>query len=283
MPNILNPGNIITVYPVAEAQMVNQCGCEESSWVIPLNSPPTVQFPVPSFTLNDWTWEIWEDGAMFSAMAANRLDYIQEGVTDNAWVQFKGDGAWPEVPNRCKPQHLRFYRDGELYAVSERFQIIQTNDPRKVYRLDFSNTKDLDGVVYQVGYSQHVLLLEAVFDTPEVNEPIETETDGNAVEYVTFQSIQRREVLRFPFYPDFWQGLFERLKMHDNVKLTKVATGEIYTLNGKDIAFESEVQDDCFSIGALSWRESNMVTTGCEKYLSGLIVNGETIPEPTDQ
>ena len=139
---------------------------------------------------------------------------------------------------------------------------------KKAYKVTFKHSTDIDGLLYPTGYTQKFWITDAVFDTPAVVEPVTNVTDGNAVEVPVFQSVQRRDVLRFPNFPDFWQGTMQRLRTHDTISLFKMETGEVWTLGGRSLTVTTDEQDICFSLGIMSWIASTQVTSSCnENYI----------------
>ena len=81
---------------------------------------------------------------------------------------------------------------------------------------------------------------------------------------LTFQSVQTRSVLRFPYFPDYWHSVFPRLRMIDNLVITKLETNQAFDLADTGLAFATEEQDVCFKKGILSWIASTQVMVGCE-------------------
>lgn len=263
---ILNPGNILPAYANINSQMQYRCGCETFEWAIPFDAPPSFQVPVPAGTQGQWDFYI-HNGVDTGTPPISLLKYSETLDGSKAWIQYNGDGNvtnYVRVPSNCTYWFRIKNRVTEQEIFFERWRHVNLGDTRKVYKLMFYNDVDIDGILYQANYSQTVLLLYGVFDTPDILENAEEETDGNTVERLVFQSVQRREVLRFPYFPDFWQGVFKRLAVHSYVSITKMGTGEVLEISGKEIGFESEAQDICFSKGALSWLASNQVGNFCE-------------------
>lgn len=264
----LNPGHILPVYTNLQSQHCYQTGCEAFNWAIPFDATPTFQFPVQTGANGQWTWEVHtSDGSSF-VLEDHLLKYSQNTANTKAWLQYDGDGQVlgnVAAPSDCIYWFKIRHNSGTEY-FTERFKVLNLNDGIKTnYKLQFYNSVDLGGILYQGGYVQHVLLTKAVFDTPETVENNETEVNGNAVEVLSFQSLQKRLILKFPYFPDFWQGVFQRLKTHNNVTLTRMDTDENYTLNGNNIEFGTEEQDECFRIGVLSWTDTVRVTNFCEE------------------
>lgn len=262
---ILNPGNILPIYANIYSKMRYRCGCEEFNWAIPVDEGQSLSFQFP-VTVGAVAWYIQvmsEDGTALYSIPVGLL-YTASSDGEHAWVTYNGtNSVMNSLP--CGKYYLEI-NDGELRGTtyySEDFEVMNLTGRKNAYRFDFNNTTDIDGMVYQNGYTQKFWLLNAVFDTPEIVEPTNTATDGDGIEVLTFQSLQRRDVLRFPYFPDFWQGTMHRLKVHDNITITKMQTNEAWQLADRAMAFESERQDVCFSIGRLSWIGSTQVFTSC--------------------
>lgn len=267
IPKILNPGNVVPVYPNIDWQMRYQCGCEVFNWAIPVKrgSVLQIQIPVPPDMLTGWYYNIFgEDGTNYDPMSSLTTGIEVQSTLDGtkAWLTLRNYSA--VIPEDCDTFYIRFdHADlrGEWYT--ELFRFFEFSEKEKIYKLTFYNSTDVDGILYQLGYIQSLWLMDAVWDVPEVVEGLENIVDGDAVDVPTFQSIQRRAVLKFPYFPDFWQGVFHRLKMHSSVTLTKEETAETIEINGKNIEFLVEDQDVCFTKGKLSWIESTQVMTNC--------------------
>lgn len=261
---ILNPGHIIPVYTNTASQMHNRCGCKEFDWAIPIaqDEQPNIQFPItPGIST---TWVVQAIGESNTATITS--SYYDIKTTSDGLLSWFIMADWFEaLPSGCDTYYFKFTNaDIRGAYYSERFRQVNFNQSEKIYKLTFSNSVDIDGILYQTGYSQKLWLEHAVFDTPEMEDITETEPDGDSVERVVFQSVQRREVLRFPYVPDFWQGVLQRLRSHDTITIEKIATSQTFMLSGQDVQFESEVQDVCFSIGQISWLSSVQVGSSCE-------------------
>lgn len=269
---VLNPGNIVPVYPNIDWQMRYQCGCKEFDWAIPVasNNVLPIQFPIVAALVNGWTFLIHGELSVTSP-SSSFISTVATADGEHAWLTFSNYGS--AIPSTCDTYYIEFRNTalGSVSFFSERFRRYELNDKEKIYRLEFKNDTDVDGILYQTGYIQRAYLMGCVFDTPNVVEANENITDGDAVEVPTFQSIQRRAVLKFPYFPDFWQGVFHRLKMHSFVILTKEDTDELITINGKNIQFTTEEQDVCFTKGVLSWIESTQVMTNCSENYTILV------------
>lgn len=275
---ILNAGHIIPVYANVNSQLCHTDGQRDAGWVIPLSQAPTVQFPVSTGQNKDnFVWQLWSDTALVATLPTSMIDYLEDRNNDRAWLQYVGDGNLQSYDQKCGVRHFRFYLSGELIGVSERWKIYTLGDKRKIYKLTFLNSKDLGGVIYQAGYSQHVLLMNAIFDTPEVVEEIEAETDVDNVETVRFQAVKKRLVLKFPYYPDFWFGVFERIASHDYVRLEKMETSEVWDISTARIEVSTEEQDEHFRKGVLRFDEWAVSSNACEQNISPIYVNGALI------
>jgi hypothetical protein len=262
---ILNPGNILPIYANIQSKMRYRCGCEEFNWAIPVDEGRSLafQFPVPVGSI---AWYIrimdWDGNEVYELEVG--LSYVESTDGEHAFVTYAGDNT---IMNslECGKYYLEIgegVRGGVTY-YTEDFEVMNLTGRKKAYRFDFSHSSDIDGILYQTGYTQTFWLLNAVFDKPEIVEPTSTVTDGDSIEVLAFQSVQRRDVLRFPYLPDYWQGTLHRLKGHRNVSITKMQTDETWSIGGKGIALVSDVQDVCFSVGALSWIGSTQVITSC--------------------
>jgi hypothetical protein len=210
-------------------------------------------------------------GVVANALDAALLLY-SETEDGQAWISYHGDGS-VFAARDCGDFYFQFFSTLGYSYYSERIRILDVNDARNMYRLDFSHDKDVDGMLYQGGYSQKCWIRDGVFDTPDVVKPTEVLTDGNAVEVMVFQSVQVRDVLRFPYLPDFWHSVLHKLEMYDNVTLTNLDTGEVFDLSDKQIRFTAEEQDVCFDRAVLSWICSTQVMDGCEVDNSMLFLN----------
>lgn len=268
---VLNPGHSLPFYSSVRYQSCFQSGCEMANRPIPVQ---TGQWPAFSIevatggTLNDISVQLVSESGTVSPLAiANYFTY--EETTDGlkAWLNFNGtDGFIFKLP--CE-SHWFVVNDfvGNEY-VSERWIVQDFGTDKRSFRLSWTNSKDIDGILYQKGYTQSIWFECSVFDFPEIIENNETETDSDAVEEVVFQSVQTRAQLKIPYIPDFWQGVLQRIRKHDTIQLTKLETMETFDLAGKDLTFTSEPQDTCFSLGTFSWIHSVQIVTGCESNYS---------------
>lgn len=272
---ILNPGHVLPFYANKKSKLRYRPGCKEFNWAIPVNQGESLNFqtPIDLAPLSSYTFYVLdEDEAEIQILESAKLLYTQD-LEDNAWVSYHGDSSILAALD-CGVYSISIKDSrGRAIMYSEDFRVKNIDDREKAFKLTFSNTTDIDGIIYQGGYSQKAWLLGAVFDTPEIIEPIETATDGNAVEVPTFQSVQRREVLKFPYFPDYWHGVFQRLKMIDSVFIQKLETAEFFELTDTGINIETEDQDVCFKKGVLSWISSTQVTSGCEENKGLLYLN----------
>lgn len=260
----LNPGHVVPVYPNLDWQMHLQCGCEAFDWAmpVPFGSVMPIQFPIPVAATSGWTWTLRGELAS-QAPTASFLTVKQTLDGTKAWVIL--DGYQSAIPADCDTYYIQFTNSTRgITYYSERFRYIDFTNKKKIYKLEFYNSTDVDGILYQTGYRQRIWLQNCVWDTPELIDNNENLTDGNAVEVLTFQSVQRRAVLAFPYLPDFWQGALHRIRMHDSVTLTKLQTNEPIVLNGNNPELAVDDQDICFKKGRLSWIESTQVLKGCE-------------------
>lgn len=261
---VVNPGHIVPVYNNTEWQLHNQCGCKEFDWAIPVASGESldIQMPINTGALSGWTWTVFSDTGGYSPNTTNITTKITAD-SSLAWLILEDYQSL--IPAGCNTYYIKLSNSvtrEDFYT--ERFRVITYSSTKKLYKLTFSHSTDIDGILYQTGYEQKAWLEGCVWDTPNIVNNRETLTDGNAVEQPTFQGVQRRAVLKWPYLPDFWQGVLHRLEMHDSVVLTKVETGENIILNGNNPEFTTEDQDVCFRKGVLSWIESTQVITGCE-------------------
>jgi hypothetical protein len=261
---ILNPGNALPFYANIKSQMRYRCGCEHTQWAIPVAQGESLPFQLPvSIGLSTWNYTVHDESDAVVLTLAVNFQYNQTADGSLAWVTYTGNNAsLNALP--CGTYYIKMARpDGRVIRYSEQFQVMPMAMRKKAYKVTFTNGNDIDGVLYQGGYTQKFWLLDGVFDTPQIAEPTTTLTDGNAVEVPVFQSVQRREVLRFPYFPDFWQGTMHRLKMHESVLLTKMETGEVWQLAGNFPTVTTDEQDTCFQLGSLAWVASTQVTLGC--------------------
>lgn len=261
---ILNPGNVLPFYTNILSQMKYRAGCKEFNWAIPVDKGSSLAFqiPVPKVTVGAFTWQLFtSDGVNLGSLDSSYLVY-SEDENENAWITYKG--FLPTLLTLdCGVYYFRLSRRGVQFGFSEEFRVVDIGFRENAYKIVFNHNTDIDNIIYQGGYSQTVWLLDAIFDTPEVVEAVENVTDGDAVEVLTFQSVQTRDVLRFPYFPDYWQNVFPRLRMMDNVLVTKMLTAQVFTISGQGIAFSTEDQDVCFKKGVLSWIASTQVMGGC--------------------
>lgn len=262
--NIINPGNVLPVYANIASQLSNRAGCEFTDWAIPVAEGDSLRVQVPvAVGVNTWTFIIYNsDNTVYSSLILN-YSYFATADNENAWISYNGGNSTLNgLP--CGVYYIKMTAsDRSASYVTEKFRVMSIANKKRAYRLDFYHSGDMDGIVYQFGFEQRMWILDGVFDTPEIVEPVSNITDGNAVEQPVFQSVQRREVLRFPYFPDFWQGSLHMLRMYDNVVLTKIETGETWQLAGQGLQLTTDPQDEIFSRGVLSWRSSTQVTAGC--------------------
>ena len=263
---ILNPGNMLPFYESRFSQMKFRAGCKEFNWAIPLDQGQSFAFqiPVDVAPIGDYTWQLLDsEGELHTSLLQSYLLY-SEHSDGRAWITYEGGN--PPIQNLdCGVYSIVIRNDrGSAVGYSEEFRVMNIGQRENAYKLTFSNDTDVDGIIYQGGYVQKLWLLDAIFDTPEVVEATENATDGDAIEVLTFQSVQTRSVLRFPYFPDYWHSVFPRLRMIDNLVITKLETNQAFDLADTGLAFATEEQDVCFKKGILSWIASTQVMVGCE-------------------
>ena len=275
---ILNPGNVVPFYANIKSKMRYRAGCREFNWAIPVEQgkSPGMQFPVDAAPLGTYTMALLDENEDFVASPTSDYLLYSEDTEGNAWITIMPNIAFLTSLD-CGIYSLKISADrSTTVAYSEDFRITNMTNKERAYRFEFYNDTDVDGIIYQGNYKQQFWLLNAIFDTPEIVEPSEAITNGDAVEVVVFQSVQRRDVLRFPNLPDFWQGVFNRLRMIGHFSITKLETGESWDLVGREFTVSSEEQDYCFRKGMFSWIASTQVMGGCEENKVMVMLNNST-------
>lgn len=254
-------------YENPRSKMKFRAGCKEFNWAIPVDMGESLafQFPVRQGLATGYTWQLMdEDDNDLVSLASGSLLYTED-TDGNAWLSYHGDLAYLNELD-CGVYSFRVNTPRNVtLAYSEQFRVMNIGERERAYKLTFSHDTDIDGIIYQGGYEQKVWLLDCVFDTPEIVEQTDNATDGDAVEVLTFQSIQRREVLRFPYFPDYWQGVFHRLRKMDNLTIEKLETAQSWDIAESALAFTTEEQDVCFKKGVLSFLGSTQVIGDCEE------------------
>lgn len=276
---VLNPGNVLPFYANRYSQMKFRAGCKEFNWAIPVAQGDSLPFqlPVDAAPIGDYTWQLLDsDGELIETLLQSYLLYSAH-ADGRAWITYEGGN--PPIANLDCGVYSVVVRNarGSAVGYSEQFRITNIGQRENAYKLTFSNDTDVDGIIYQGGYTQKLWLLGAIFDTPEVVEATENATDGDAVEVLTFQSVQTRDVLRFPYFPDFWHSVFPRLRMIDNLSIQKLQTSEVFSLADRGLSFQTEEQDVCFKKGILSWIGSDQVMVGCETNLDLVYLDNSLI------
>ena len=276
---ILNPGNILPFYANIHSQMKYRAGCKEFNWAIPLNQGESIPFQLPCGQAlpGDYTWQLLDsDGEIITSLLSSYLLY-SEHEDGRAWLTYEGGN--PPIQNLdCGVYSVVIRNAGIRFtAYSEQFRVTNIDQRERAYKFTFTNAKDVDGIIYQGGYTQKFWLLDCIFDTPEVVEVIENASDGDSVEVPTFQSVQVRSVLKFPYFPDYWHSIFPRFKMIDTLNMLKLETNESFALVDTGLSFATEEQDVCFKKGVLFWITSTQVMVGCETnepmvYLDNILV-----------
>lgn len=277
----INPGIVLPIYRNTTssrnrlAKHRNKPSAGEFNWFIPVayGESISLQFPVTPDWYSYTTWYLLDENEdILDTLDLSYLRY-SEDANGNAWFSYFGNS--PELNNlACGVYSFEFYNSGTgARYYSEDFRVMGLDGKKNAYRLTFYHSTEVDGILYQLGLQQQVWLLDAILDTPEIVQPTETITDGNAVEVLTFQSVQRREVLKFPYMPDFWQGTLHRVRMLDSVALRSLESGNDYDISGASIDFSSEDQDIVFKKGVLSWVSSTQVMGGCEENRELILTN----------
>jgi len=272
---IVNPGNALPFYLCREHQLCFRPGCREFDWAIPINQTGgfiSFQIPLTAATVPlAFSGEIYnaDTNTVVGGIPAASLMYSRTFQGSN-WITFFPDYSIPGMP--CGNYYIKLNSGTGTFYYSEVFRIVDMfNDKRRIFKLSFTSTADESGgILWNGGYEQELWLMGAVLDTPEVNEVVETATDGDGFEVKVFKSVHRREVLRFPFMPDFWQGLFNGMSQLD-VSLQDYENQ--ITIKLEDVGFESDDQDYCFARGKLSWQSNFQTFLGCEPDLSFEVLN----------
>lgn len=278
---IVNPGNVLPFYKntiISRNKLAkhrHKPSAGEFNWAIPVNMGESLSFQVP-------TTPAWFGYTTFYLLDENEdiLDTISSGylpfsqdADDNAWFTYVGNS--PELNSLDCGLYSIMLENSETgeFLYSEDFRVMNLSGKKNAYSLEFYHESEVDGILYQLALQQKIWLLDAVFDTPEIVQPTESLTDGNAVEVLTFQSVQRREVLKFPYFPDFWQGTLHRIRMLSNVTITSMQSGNIYEIAGLGIDLTSEDQDIVFKKGVLSWISTTQTMNVCGDDRSLTVIN----------
>lgn len=263
---IVNPGNVLPFYARKESKMRYRAGCKEFNWAIPVALGQSLPFQIPVIADTPpfvFDVVVLDENEEELAIVDTSFLLYSEDEDGNAWLTYKGDNSDLNAME-CGVYSFKLENERGGFAYSEDFRIMNFGQKENAYKLTFSNDTDIDGIIYQGGYEQKLWILDAIFDTPEVVEATENATDGDAIEVLTFQSVQTRDVLRFPYFPDFWHSVFPRLKMIDNLLIQKLQTSQLFDIADSGLAFTTEEQDMCFKKGVLSWIASTQVMVGCE-------------------
>ncbi len=233
-----------------------------------------MEIDTPPFTYTAYLLDENED--VIEAVPSSIMLYSQD-IDGNAWLTYNGGLSYLQNLD-CGVYSLKITTDrGRVVCWTEDFRVMNMNGLKNAYKIYFRNTTDVDGIVYQGSYYQNIWLLNAIFDTPDIVQPTENVTDGNVVEVLTFQSVQTRDVLKFPYMPDFWQGTLHRIRMMDTVTIKKMETGEVFDIAGRGIDLTSEEQDIVFKKGILSWISATQVTGGCEENKEMVYLNSSPV------
>jgi hypothetical protein len=276
---ILNPGHVLPFYANKKSKMRYRAGCKEFNWAIPVDQGKSLSFqlPVDAALPGDYSMELLDENEDFHSSPVSDFLLYSEDADGNAWITVTANISFLTALD-CGVYSIRILNDrGGAVAYSEDFRVMQIDQSELAYKIVFRNTTDIDGILYQGGYEQTVWILNAVFDTPDIVQPTENATDGDAIERLVFQSVQRREVLRFPYFPDFWQGVFHRFRMISNIYIVKLETSEAFDIADTGIDFATEEQDYCFKKGILSWISSTQVMVGCEENKEMVYLNNSPI------
>lgn len=278
---IVNPGNVLPFYKNTVisrnklAKLRYKPSAGEFNWAIPVNAGESLSFQVP--TTPDWYgfttfYLLDENEDILDTISSIYLPFSQD-ADDNAWFTYIGNS--PELNSLDCGTYSILLENSETreFLYSEDFMVMNLSGKKNAYSLEFYHENEVDGILYQLGLQQKIWLVDAIFDTPEIVQPTESLTDGNAVEVLTFQSVQRREVLKFPYFADFWQGTLHRIRMLSNVTITSMQSGNVYEIAGLGIDLTSEDQDIVFKKGVLSWISTAQTMNVCGVDRTLTIVN----------
>lgn len=132
------------------------------------------------------------------------------------------------------------------------------------YRLDFTNGKDKDNVLYQTGYTQKLYIETPapIFDAPEIEREVQNEVNGNGEITRRFTRTTNRQRFEIPDLPDYVLGFLSKSGDLSSVKLVENEWGQELVLD--NVLFESRRQGPFLNIGAFRFDSEQEAFSGCQ-------------------
>jgi len=143
----------------------------------------------------------------------------------------------------------------------------------KFIKLEWWNTCDIDNILYQTGYKQH-LYLDCDLGSPEYKLKQEFNTNGDETNLPKFQRWDK--IYKFYFYaPEYIADCLSLLPLHDNVW--------IYTQNEEickceDVIVEVAWEEPCFAKISIQFSQDYIIKTNCCRNIGAIECLDVTVP-----
>jgi hypothetical protein len=130
------------------------------------------------------------------------------------------------------------------------------------WRLNMSNTTDKEGVLYQLGYKQHLYIIPA-WDVPVIERNEEKVENGYGEETIRFSRTVERKRFEFADVPDYLLGFLTKTGDLDTITLQEVETGDTYTI--ERLSFDSRRQGPALNTGIITFEAEVEKFSGCQE------------------
>ena len=133
----------------------------------------------------------------------------------------------------------------------------------ETWRIRFTNGSDKGNVLYQNGYQQSLfLLMQPVYDVPEVNRDVVLKVNGYGQEFRRFSRTVERLKFEASDLPDYALAFLAKAGDMDTVVLEEINSGNGYTLVNLEAEFRR--QGAALNIGVFSFERGVEVFSGCQ-------------------
>jgi len=144
---------------------------------------------------------------------------------------------------------------GYYYAEIDGYfsEVFKVADIENYTMIEYSNPKNIGGILYQTGFAQRIFLDASILDDdPEVDE--ESKDDGQGTATLTFQKILYRHKIDTDLLPQYLLHAINLIPLHENVLIGNYQ-------NVRDIKIERDEVTACYSNLSISFAESEIITS----------------------